>query len=94
MYCHSAITTVSIEAVDFMAPVKSGNRLETQNGALVKFQDLVEKTAAITLYKSVCCFGFMTLVSDNKRKSKASSWTDRSVGILGRLAPDNLEKSI
>jgi acyl-CoA hydrolase len=42
LYCHSAITTVSIEAVDFVHPVYTGNRLETQ--ARVVF---VSKTSLI-----------------------------------------------
>lgn len=48
MYCRTAITTVSIEAVDFIAPVKSGNRLETQ--AKVVF------TGRSSLMVKVACF--------------------------------------
>ena len=69
MYCHSAVTTVTIEAVDFMAPVKSGNRLETQ--AKVVFtgrSSLIVKVACfvhdhLTGESRPCARGYFNMVS-------------------------------
>jgi acyl-CoA hydrolase len=75
LFCHSSITTVSIEAVDFLHPVYMGNRLETQAKIIfVSKTSLVVKIDCFTenhltgdrLHSAVAYFNMVSINKDGK----------------------------
>ncbi len=72
LYCQSAISTVSVEAVDFLHPVFMGNRLETVSRVVfVSKTSLVVKVTCfaenhLTGDRRHCATAFFNMVSINK----------------------------